>query len=365
VPSETPVKDDDEIIKIETNLVTMPVSVLDRNGRFISGLQQRDFQIFENGVQQKLEYFQSVEQPFTVILMIDVSPSTKFRMDEIQNAAMTFVDKLRPADRVQVMSFDERIHVLSSVTNNRYELKDAIQRAEFGDGTSLYDAVDDVIYRRLSQVQGRKAVVLFTDGVDTMSKRATYDSTVAATQEVDALFYTIWYDTSHDDDNGGWYGNRNGRGNGRGNRGGRGNYPRDDDDMSIGDIMDSVIFGGRNRGGNGRRGQGGNYPRNRGGNAPGNGTQQDYAKGKQYLLTLSSNTGGRNFEALSMNNVDAAFAGIAEELRRQYTVGYYPENVGKIGDRRQIKIRVARPNVVVRAKNSYIIGQGNHNFAGK
>ena len=92
VVNQNGVEEETEIVKIETNLVTMPVSVLDRDGRFISGLQQRDFQIFENGVRQEVEFFQSVEQPFTVVLMIDVSPSTSYQIDEIQNAAITFVN---------------------------------------------------------------------------------------------------------------------------------------------------------------------------------------------------------------------------------------------------------------------------------
>src|SRR5205085_480438 len=117
-PQPTPPVDDG-VIKVETNLVTMPVSVLDRDGRFISGLQKRDFQIFENGIEQKVDYFQSVEQPFSVILLIDVSPSTAFRIEEIQDAAIAFLDQLRVDDRVMVISFDERVHVLSPFTNNR------------------------------------------------------------------------------------------------------------------------------------------------------------------------------------------------------------------------------------------------------
>lgn len=336
-PTATPAANDDEVITVETNLVTMPVSVLDRDGRFISGLQQRDFQIFENGAEQKVEYFQSVEQPFTVVLLIDVSPSTQFRIDEIQQAAMTFVDKLRPADRVLVMSFDEHIHVLSRVTNDRFELKDAIRQAQFGDGTSLYDAVDNVIYRQLSQIQGRKAVVLFTDGVDTTSRRSNLKASAAATEEVDALFYTIRYDTSRD-------------GNFGGARTGGGNPPRGGGRVTMADILGAILTGGNVSIGSG---------------APGGATAQDYAQGKQYLETLATNSGGRSFEAQSMYNIDAAFSGIAEELRRQYTLGYYPETVGKLGERRQIKIRVARPNVVVRAKNSYIVGQTDRSIAGK
>ena len=123
-PAVSQTVDNDDVIKVETNIVTMPVSVLDRDGRFISGLQQRDFRIFENGVEQKLDYFQSVEQPFTVIMLIDVSPSTQFRIDEIQNAAMSFVDQLRPADRVMVIAFDERVAYSSPATNNTGTVKE-------------------------------------------------------------------------------------------------------------------------------------------------------------------------------------------------------------------------------------------------
>jgi VWFA-related protein len=326
--------DDNEIIKVETNLVTMPVSVLDRDGRFISGLQQRDFKVFENGIEQKLEYFQSVEKPFTVIILIDVSPSTQYKIDEIQDAAIAFVDQLRRDDRVAVISFDEHVNLLAAPTNNRNVLRNAIMQAQFGDGTSLYEAVDSVVNQYLKRIEGRKAVVLFTDGVDTTSRRASYQSTIADVEEVDALFYTIRYDTAADMNGG--YGGGGGR-----RRGGGG----------VGDIV-GIILGG---GGGGRR---------RGGWGGGS-SSQEYETGRKYLQALAQNSGGRSFEAPTISNLDAAFSGIAEELRRQYSLGYYPENVGQAGERRRISVRVARPNLVVRAKSSYIVGQTNPNLAGK
>ncbi|MFL6374807.1 MAG: VWA domain-containing protein [Pyrinomonadaceae bacterium] len=336
-PTPTPAIDDpNEVIKVETNLVTMPVSVLDRDGRFISGLQKNDFQVFENGVPQKIEYFQSVETPFTVVMLIDVSPSTSFKIEEIQNAAITFLDQLRPNDRVMVIAFDERVHVLTPITSNRNMLRQAIRTTEFGDGTSLYEAVDYTLNRELSNIEGRKAVVLFTDGVDTTSRRATFESTLRDSEEADALFYTLRYDTSHDA-NSGW-------GGGGGNSGG-----------GWGGVLGSIVLGGGG-GGYGRRGAGG-----WGGRSMAN----EYAKGKQYLEGLAQNSGGREFEANSIYNVDAAFAGIAEELRRQYSIGYSPDKVGQVGERRQIKIRVMRPDVVVRAKTSYIVGQTNRTTAGR
>lgn len=346
--SSTPGNDDEnEVIKVDTNLVTMPVSVLDREGRFIGGLQQRDFKLFENGAEQKIDYFQSVETPFTVILMIDVSPSTQWQIEEIQRAAEAFVNQLRPMDKVMVISFDERVHILSNVTNDRYQLKNAIERSRFGDGTSLYEAVDHVLAQQLNQIQGRKAVVLFTDGVDTTSRSASYQSTVKDAEESDALFYPIRFDTSRDMNPGGGYG-------------GGGGYPPVQRQRGVtwGDIVGAIITGGNTgpvyggRGGRGRRGSAGS-------------SQQEYATGKEYLETLAQNSGGREFEADSLNNLDAAFSGIAEELRRQYSIGYYPDKVGQKGERRSIAIRVNRPNVVVRAKNSYIVGQTDRSLAGK
>jgi Ca-activated chloride channel family protein len=340
LPQE-PIEDDEEIV-INTNLVTFPVSVLDRNGRFISGLQQKDFKIFENGVEQKIEIFNSVEQPFTVVLLLDMSNSTQFQINEIQDAAITFVNQLRRDDKVMVVSFDERVHVLSRPTNNRAVLRDAILRTDFGGGTSLYDAVHTVINQHLRNIEGRKAIVLFTDGVDTTSRRADYLSTVREAEEVDALIYPLRYDTFRDmnpgaSSGGGIYSPRRRRG---------------------GDVIDDIltdIFSGRIR-----RGGGG------GGGRPGSGTSRaEYETGRRYLEDLAKNSGGRTYEATNAYNLDTAFAAIAEELRRQYSIGYYPDNVGQPGERRQIRVRVMRPNVVVRAKTSYIVGQNTARVAEK
>ena len=345
LPSPTPpvnpdgvIEDDNEVIRVETNLVTLPVSVLDRDGRFVSGLRQQDFQIFEDNVPQKIENFATVEQPFTVVLLIDVSPSTQYKITEIQDAAIAFVNQLRQNDRVVVISFDERIHVLSPVTNNRAVLRNAILQADFGNGTSLYEAIGDALNRQLRLIEGRKAVVLFTDGVDTTSRRASYETTIRDAEESEALIYPIRYDTYSDmggGNSGGGYPNQYPYPQRRRRGGGR----------RLGDILGDILSGGGV--------YGGNYPQ--GGGSAG-GSPEDYARGRQYLEELARNSGGRIFQANSTRNLDAAFSGIAEELRRQYTISYYPENAGQPGQRKQIRVRVSRPNAVVRAKTSYIVG---------
>jgi VWFA-related protein len=342
---------DGDVVRVNTTLVSIPVSVMDRNGRFIPNLKQQDFQIYEDGVQQQVAYFASVEKPFTVALVIDTSGSTQFRLEEIQDAAIAFVNQLRPDDRVIVVSFDEDIRVLAEATNDRYMLRDAIRRTHTGGGTKLYDAVDLVINQRLNRVEGRKAVVLFTDGVDTASKHATYESNMRDAEELDALIYPVQYDTSNSVAGGGGGGTS-------------WPYPRPNSRRKktgilidiFGDIMNGG-GGGNNRGGGGgnnRRGGGGNWPGG-GGNGPGSGGG-DYRRADAYLHDLAYKTGARVFPADNTSDLSQSFAQIAEELRRQYSLGYYPTMQAQAGQRRQIKVRVMRPDLIVRARDSYIAG---------
>lgn len=317
-------KSDEEVIEINTDFVTLPVTVLDRQGRFVPNLRQADFQVYEDGVPQRIEYFASVEKPFTVVLMIDTSPSTQYKIEEIRSAAISFVNQLRPNDQVMVVSFDRNYRILARPTTNRVMLHSAIRRAQFGDGTSLYDAVNRTIDNEIRRMDGRKAVVLFTDGVDTTSKVSGYDSTMRKAEEADALIYPIRYDTSAQYNQG-----RRRTGRRRGTTG-----------SILGDIIAGIITGG----GAGVRGSG---------QSP-----EEYARGKQYLGELASLSGGRIFEADTTYNLDAAFRSIAEELRRQYSLGYYPESGGEAGTRKRIRVRVKRRNLVVRTKRSYIVGQG-------
>src|SRR5689334_6946237 len=187
-----------DVIKVNTSLVTIPVSVMDRDGRYVPNLQKEEFRIWEDGVEQEVAFFQSVDKPFSVVLMLDTSPSTQFRLEDIQDAAISFVNQLRNDDRVMVVSFNDNIRILSEFTTDRGKLERAIAHARTGDGTRLYDAVDMVINQQLSRVQGRKAIVLFTDGVDTTSRRANFESNITDAQELDALIYTVQYDTSQD-----------------------------------------------------------------------------------------------------------------------------------------------------------------------
>jgi VWFA-related protein len=297
-------------------------------------LRQADFRIFEDGTEQQVAYFASIEKPFTVALIIDTSESTRFKMEEIQDAAIAFIDQLRPDDRVLVVSFADEINVLAEATNDRYTLRNAIRRTRNGGNTRLYDALDFVMNQRLNRIDGRKAIVLFTDGVDTTSKRATYQSNVRDAEELDALIYPVQYDTYADTNGGGgttWPGPSP--------------MPRRRSTAGIlADILGGVLGGPTIIGGGGGGSTGGGPGTSRG----------DYARADAYLHDMADKTGARLYRADDLRNLTQSFAYIAEELRRQYSLGYYPKTMAQAGQRRQIKVRVMRPNLVVRARDSYI-----------
>lgn len=323
-----------DVVRVSTTLVTIPVSVMDRDGRYVPNLQKEEFRIWEDGVEQEVAFFQSVDKPFSVVLMLDTSPSTQFRLEDIQDAAISFVNQLRPDDKVMVVSFNDDIKILSEFTTDRYKLQRAIQRSKTDDGTRLYDAVDMIINQQLSRVQGRKAIVLFTDGVDTTSRRASYDSNVMDAQELDALIYPVQYDTS-------------------GDMNVIVNQPAPQVDI-FGQILGGIFGGGRRK--NRRRG-GGGYPGGGGGGGyPPNGPTMgdDYDIANRYLMELANATGGREYRADSLQNMSMAFANVAEELRRQYSIGYYPKRPPQPGQRRGIRVRARQPNLAVRSRDSYI-----------
>jgi VWFA-related protein len=349
---------DDEVVRVNTTLISIPVSVSDRNGRFIYDLSKDDFQLFDNGVEQQVAYFTSTEKPFTVVVMIDTSTSIWEKLEEIKMAASDFLDQLRPDDQVMVASFANRMTVLCQPTSDRRTLRNAIQNVERGSSTHLYDAMDRVMNNELTRLKGRKAVVLFTDGVDATSSRSDYESNIRDAEELDGLIYPIRYDTYSDmNDPSGYPGNYPSSRYPRGRRSSGG---------ILGSILGGIVIGGGSggRNGGGWPGGGGGWPG--GGSSGGNGSSRaDYDRGKNYLYDLAAKTGGRVYEANeNRSSMDAAFRSIAEELRHQYSIGYYPNVQAKAGEQRRVKVRVKRPDLAVRSRDSYIYtptgpGQGS------
>jgi Ca-activated chloride channel homolog len=308
-----------DVLRIDTNLVTVPVSVMDRQGKFIPGLSREQFKVFENDVEQPIAHFENTEKPFTVALMLDTSGSTYFHLSEIQEAAITFAKQLRPQDRVLVVTFDRLIMLLTEATSDQKVVTEVIQRnVVSGFSTRVYDAIQVVIKQRLDKISGRKAIVLFTDGVDTSSYNATYKSTMRDVDERDILIYPVEYDTS--------------------------NFLTSNQTTLTTVTTRSNLPGASSQvthtGPTSTIGIAGSFT-------------PDYKLADQFLHELADKSGARLYQANDKIQLKTAFAAIAEELRSQYSIGYYPQMTLQDGERRLIKVRVEQVNVAVRARESY------------
>jgi Ca-activated chloride channel family protein len=290
--------DEASIVRVSTSLITVPAVVMDRNGRYIPNLKKEDFRIYEDGVEQSVAYFASVERPFTVALMLDVSGSTQAQLTQIREAANTFVSRLRSNDRMMAITFDGQIHVLTEAEDVSTIRRSKLHIPAVTDGTVLYDAVAFAL-KRMAQIPGRKAIVLMTDGVD-QNSIASLKSTLNDVGEQDVLIYTVQYNTLPQLPQ---------------------RLSQIKNEKARRKIQERLMKG--------------------------------YAVSGPYLRSLAEKTGGRFYRADDLSDVGPAFEAITSELGVQYSLGYYPKQNSGAGAERGIKVRVRYPNLVVRARDSY------------
>jgi len=285
----------DDVIRVDTELVIVPATVLDREGRYVTNLRKEDFQIFENGVEQEITIFEPIEKPFTILFLLDTSGSMNNKMAHLARAANAFVNQLRPNDQIIVALFDDWVDVLSEVKS----IKDFRENKTFrlrtkGSApiTMVYDAVDYAL-KKMKKIRGRKAIVLFSDGVGS-GYSATVKSNLRDAEESEALIYTVQFNT----------------------------YPK---------IAPPYV------------------------------NKKQYYENidiaNNYLQNLAQKTSGRHYQIEDVSNLEKTFGMVAEELSRQYSLGYYPEQLeaGQKRQTRQIKVKMRQLNLVVRARSSYVI----------
>ena len=342
--------DGEDPVRVETNLVTVPVIVSDRGGRYLPDLKAEELTVAEDGAEQKVAFFAAVNAPFHVVLMLDTSASASVeKLAQVQRAAVAFVEQLQPEDRVMVVSFDDRVRVLSEFTGDRAALSSAIHSATPGRGTRLYDAFDGAL-RSLGRVRGRKAVVLLTDGVDFRSDRRTFDDNRRGVEEGDVVVYPVRFDTREETER-------------LARQQAGGSQPVDLGTILGGKVglPGTIVINPRGGGtSNPRDPQPGGRPSP---NDPrGQRPEEDsiarmldnlYRTADDYLEQMSRASGGRLVRADTPGQLPAAFRQIADELRTQYSLGYYPSNAARDGKYRKIRVRTTRPNASVRARPGY------------
>jgi Ca-activated chloride channel homolog len=175
--------------KSGTSIVPVLTTVTDTQGRLVPNLEQEDFSIFDNGKQQPITFFQNETQPFSVVVMLDFSFSMTTHLDLLKAATEQFILRLLPQDNGQVGAFSDKIQFSGTFTNDRDDLVGALKDLQFGNPTRLYDAIDASI-DILDEVEGRKIVLVFTDGDDTASRRGMGDVLDKA-KEKETMIYAI------------------------------------------------------------------------------------------------------------------------------------------------------------------------------
>jgi len=388
-------------LKVNVDSVFLNVSVQDRGtNRSVAGLQKKDFVIHEDGAEQQIDQFMPSEAPFNLLLLLDVSGSTQAYLDLMKQASIDFTRQIKQNDRFALATFNSQVQLIEGFTADRVEAMRAIQRIWSGGGTAFYDALITSIDEYMRGVQGRSAIVVFTDGVDNQlygnpmdGSRTTFERLFRRVQEIEPLIYTIFLDTE-------------------------GQYPSGTSVPGVpggnttGQVID--ILGGVMRGGRYPGSYPGSYPDPRrypptgpyppqspyppttgpyppqtpypptspyppqgpypptspnpptspypspgpnpipGSHPGGPGEAAAYSTARGQLLSISDQTGGRMYSPRRIEELSRVYSEVADDLRVQYQLVYNSTNRARDGKWRQIRVSVqGHPGAVVRTRKGY------------
>lgn len=336
-------------ISVEAKLVTLPVTVRDKKGLLVTNLGKSDFALQEDGRPQMVKFFNvDKDVPLTVGLLADTSGSMRGALDQERTAGKAFFEQMlaTPVDKAFLLHFDHEVELLQDVTSSKEKLNAGLEllgptrdddpdstdhhdtgpdgdnrnHARHG-GTQIYDAIYLSSDELMNKQQGRKAIVVLSDGVDRGSKE-TLNEAIESAQRGETSVYTIYFKGEEGPRDGGF-------GSPGGHRSG-GGYP-----------------GG---GGGGWPGSGGG---GRGGGGGQRGPEEPRVDGKKIMEQIAYETGGRFFEAKKKDSLDDIYKAIAEELRTQYVLGYTPDTDSTDTGFHKIALTVDRKDVFVQSRLGY------------
>ena len=296
--SATEEVDEGDVIRVDAQLVTLNLSVVDRGtNRGLAGLHQSDFKLFENGVEQQLLQFDSSSAPFDLVLVIDLSGSTRDVVKLIRAAARRFVDAARPSDRIAIITFAGRPTVVSPLTLDREALRQRVNAIDTVSGdTKLYDASNFAMAEVVRETKNsrRAAIVLMSDGLDGSipgvqgeGSKLSYQELLNGIREFDGVLYTLWLNTYYEALN-----------------------PQD--------------------------------------------TQPEaFDAGHDHMKEMADAGGGLFYEVEGLEDLAGAYERVVADLGTVYSLAYRPSIKGRDGKWRAIQVTIARSNAVARGKHGY------------
>ena len=335
-------------VAVDVKVVTLPVTVRDKKGQIVRNLTKDDFVLQEDGHPQVIKYFaQDTNLPLTLGLLVDTSLSQRNVLDQERNASKVFLDQMLTdvKDKAFLIHFDREVELLQDLTSSREKLQAGLEllrtpqsdnsgdpgssgsgdpqsspgnsRMHRGGGTLLYDAIYLASNELMKKQQGRKALIILSDGDDRGSKESL-QSAIESAQRAETVVYSILFA---------------------------------DKDRNSG-------FGGPGGGGMGRRGggwPGGGWPGSGGGGGRGSGRspQEPHVDGKKILDQISKETGGRMYEVSKKQAIDQIYDSIAEELRTQYNLGYTPDKGNADSGYHKISLVTKQKDLTVQTREGY------------
>jgi VWFA-related protein len=290
--------DEGDVVRVDSELVTLNVSVVDRaTSRGVVGLTQGDFKIYEDNAEQQIGHFESSSAPFNLVLLIDLSGSTKDKLKLIRSAAEHFVEAARPEDSIAVITFAAAPTLVSPLTTNREALRQRINSIETAQGdTKLYDALNFAMTDALKDAgtSRRTAIVVLSDGLDGTlpsvhgdGSRLSYNEILSRIREFDGVLYALWVDTEYES-------------------------------LSDKDTQ-----------------------------------PEDFDAGHDRMAEMADEGGGLFYEVGKLEDLAGAYERVVADIGTVYSLSYRPTNEARDGKWRAIRVKVARPNAVARGKRGY------------
>ncbi len=325
-------KDEMGTIRLNTDLVTVDVVVTDPAGnRSNALLKASDFKVYEDGVRQQISSFSAADVPFNLVLLIDTSGSTRDEVGLMRRAAERFLDELRPQDRVAVIQFNRQVELLEDLTDDRAKIEESLRLLKPGSGTSFYDALQLTIDEVLKKVEGRKAVIALTDGVDSFGY-ATFEQVLPMLERSNATVYFLELDTEEFTQAG---------------------MLRDCADESHFEFSSKQLKKYKNE--------------------PADGDKEPilpshcllsriermqigrrlYDLARREMREMANKSGGRVYQVKDVKELEPAYSQIAAELRTQYSLAYYPTNERRDGKWRKLRVVINRRGFVAKTRPGY------------
>ncbi len=337
--------DDDEVLRIDTQLVDVPIVVMDKNGKPLLDLKKNNFVVYEDGKIQEITDFSTTSAPFEVALLLDTSGSTRSDLELIQRAAASFIASLRPGDKVSIIAFkgdkkdDKSVavsEVLTPLTDDRNKLKNVLAQVKTSNGTPYYDGLLQVVEKVFNEkpkdeFRGRRALVALTDGVDSTSA-ASFDEVRENIEQTGIVSYFIQVNTRE------FF-----------------------EENLLGDCESTLRFSAAQI----RRYYRTFYPKSKiekisafcqlGDFERLDISKRLYELADKEMQDLAKMSGGKVFAVDDLSEARNAFKKVADEIGTKYSIGYYPVNEKRDGTFRKIKIELKGipAGAQIRAREGY------------